>query len=288
MNSFCALRAKVSSDSLPERFREHVVRHALAVTHQPGAPLILAIQGPPGSGKSFQANLSLLEAGFQVFRLSGSLLGGDLEGEGVKRIQELYGRAAAWKELSPRGLPALLIEDFDLSPASQHDDTRYTVNSQLLAGFMMNLADDVAMCGLGTIRLPVFLTGNDFSALPGPLVRPGRMDFFTWRPSGVERAQILRAVLREFVGEVSDDEIAALSRQFAGQSISAFAAAGHRAAASFLYHAYAKSGDPRLETLNKFAGQRTVSLLDIKRELLDQTGAMRKPGRFGGITQVRC
>jgi len=97
-----------------------------------------------------------------------------------------------------------LIEDFDLGAASEKEATRYTINSQLLSAYMMNLADDIGLGEVGTdARFPVFITGNDFTDLHRPLARPGRMDFFTWRPTEEELAYMVWGLLRG-VGDVSE------------------------------------------------------------------------------------
>jgi hypothetical protein len=213
-----------------ERFERHVVRHALAVQYMSRYPLILAIQGPPGDGKSFQAKLSLELAGIRVFRLSGALMAGAYEGDSVTALRKLYSRAARHAVAQDGGHAALLLEDFDLSPASEREGTRYTVNSQLLTGFMMNLADDVATCEVEEEqRLPVILTGNDFSFLHGPLVRPGRIDFFTWEPTDVERVQIVEAALTEHVSDLSLEGVALLCKRHPSVPVAAFVAAAHRA-----------------------------------------------------------
>ena len=63
-------------------------------------------------------------------------------------------------------------------------DTQVTVNNQIVVSTLMNMCDDPTRVSIGevwreeamNIRVPVFVTGNDFSTLYAPLIRDGRMD----------------------------------------------------------------------------------------------------------------
>lgn len=67
-------------------------------------------------------------------------------------------------------------------------NTQMTVNNQIVVGTLMNLSDNPTRVSIGqdwresdiTNRVPVIVTGNDFSTLYAPLVRDGRMDKFYW------------------------------------------------------------------------------------------------------------
>jgi len=66
-------------------------------------------------------------------------------------------------------------------------NTQMTVNNQIVAGTLMNLADNPTRVSIGqkwresdvTNRVPIIVTGNDFSTL-SPLIRDGRMEKFYW------------------------------------------------------------------------------------------------------------
>ena len=276
------------TEFVPLRFQEYVLRHALAAELLAGYPLILAIQGPPGDGKSYQTALTLKRAGYQLFRLSGSLLSGSWERDSVEQVQDLYKRAAECADSGGESKSALLLDDFDLSPASQRDGIRYTVNSQLLTGFLMNLADDVSMCQVNTSqRIPIFLTGNDFSSLHGPLIRPGRMDFFTWVPNQDERAQILHGALDPFVSDLSHDRLRQLCQKNPQLPISAFVATAQRLSASRLYTKissvsghHVATGTGRLARELDSRGELRVSLGDIEKDIQQQSGGWRRPKKF--------
>jgi hypothetical protein len=65
-----------------------------------------------------------------------------------------------------------------------------TVNNQIVIGTLMNICDDPNRVSIGanwresdTIkRVPIIVTGNDFSTLYAPLIRDGRMEKFYWQP----------------------------------------------------------------------------------------------------------
>lgn len=67
-------------------------------------------------------------------------------------------------------------------------NTQMTVNNQIVVGTLMNLSDNPTRVSIGqdwresdiTNRIPIIVTGNDFSTLYAPLVRDGRMDKFYW------------------------------------------------------------------------------------------------------------
>jgi ATPase family associated with various cellular activities (AAA) len=279
---------------VPLRFRKSVLQHALGVRYVPGYPMFLAIQGPPGDGKSFQAALTLQFAEIGVFRLSGSLLSGEFERDSVNAVRNLYKSAAKHAGMpGPEGgNAALLLEDFDLSPASQRDGTRYTVNSQLLTGFLMNLHDDVASCEVETARrIPIYLTGNDFSYLHSPLVRHGRIEFFTWEPTPEERADIVFTALADYVMDIGKEDVVLLCKKHSSLPVSAFAAAAQRVCSAALYDKLVQLGREKFDALTKTPSARQVlqmlqvPLSAVEAELKEQVGANRRPRKFGVKTR---
>jgi len=83
----------------------------------------------------------------------------------------------------------LLINDLDAGAGRVDKSTQYTVNTQLVNGTLMNIADnptDVQLPGSYETqpinRVPIIVTGNDFSTLYAPLIRDGRMEKFYWEP----------------------------------------------------------------------------------------------------------
>lgn len=176
---------------IPDRFRDRILVHATAVYSIKGYPLMLAIQGAPGVGRVIELSKSLT-ALFVESEKSATKFQGKHEGDGNRLIMAEYQRAIETARDPACASPAILIEDFDRSTAVQKEGVTYTVNSDLLNGFLMNLTDDVAMeFPDDPIRIPIFLTGNDFSLLYGPLKRHGRLDVFTWDPSTDDLTLIL-------------------------------------------------------------------------------------------------
>lgn len=63
-----------------------------------------------------------------------------------------------------------------------------TVNNQIVVGTLMNLSDNPTRVSIGqdlresniTNRVPIIVTGNDFSTIYAPLIRDGRMEKFYW------------------------------------------------------------------------------------------------------------
>jgi hypothetical protein len=62
------------------------------------------------------------------------------------------------------------------------------VNNQIVMGTLMNICDDPNRVSTSedwrgertNARVPIVVTGNDFSTLYAPLLRDGRMDKFYW------------------------------------------------------------------------------------------------------------
>lgn len=67
-------------------------------------------------------------------------------------------------------------------------NTQMTVNNQIVVGTLMNLSDNPTRVSIGqdwresdvTNRIPIIVTGNDFSTIYAPLIRDGRMEKFYW------------------------------------------------------------------------------------------------------------
>jgi len=57
-------------------------------------------------------------------------------------------------------------------------------------------APDVRDFEAKTIRIPIFLTGNDFTKLYSPLLRAGRMTKFKWLPSSEEKTNVIATIFQ--------------------------------------------------------------------------------------------
>lgn len=213
---------------IPDTFRERVNLHLFKNLSLPdimvSAPLILGIQGPQGDGKSFQARETCLAFGVNVAVISGASLGGPHEGAPVEILTRIYRYASEQTELSQTPT-ILLIDDFDLSVAASYEHRETTVNTQLLTGFLMNLADNPRQCaGSETSRIPIIMTGNNFTALHGPLMREGRMDLYDWEPSVDEKVDVISAFLAPWMAADELPNLKTLVKRYERKPIAFFAA----------------------------------------------------------------
>ncbi len=205
-----------------ERVLAHIAKNFVAHSCRINIPLILAIQGSQGDGKSSQVREICSRNGIYVYPISGSFLSGAHEKEAVEILAESYINAYSIAK-DTRDLVTILIDDFDLSVASTFDEREYTVNSQLLTGFLMNLADDPTKCGKeNASRIPIIVTGNNFTSLYDPLARHGRMDFFTWFPTCDQKVEIVQHMYSSCIKDGSLNKLSQLVRDFHDEPISFF------------------------------------------------------------------
>jgi hypothetical protein len=68
-------------------------------------------------------------------------------------------------------------------------------------------------------RVPIIISGNDFGKLYAPLVRPGRMKSFRWRPDAADKA----AVLVGLYPELTPRDCGLVVQKFPDSSIAFFA-----------------------------------------------------------------
>ncbi|RRT33163.1 hypothetical protein B296_00048132 [Ensete ventricosum] len=214
-------------------------------------PLILGIWGGKGQGKSFQCELVFAKMGIkQVLYLSRKfylftslttlsafacspimMSAGELEsgnaGEPAKLIRQRYREAA---DIIKKGkMCCLFINDLDAGAGRLGGTTQYTVNNQMVNATLMNIADNptnVQLPGMynkqENARVPIIVTGNDFSTLYAPLIRDGRMEKFYWAPTREDRMGVCAGIFR--TDNVPMEDIVKLVDAFPGQSIDFFGA----------------------------------------------------------------
>jgi len=166
-------------------------------------PLILGIWGDKGQGKSFQTELVFKELGVVPIVMSAGELENEVAGTPGLLIRERY-RTAAQVIKNQGKLSCLMINDLDAG-IGRFQETQCTVNNQMVVGTLMNLCDNPNLVSVGkdwreddmVPRVPIIVTGNDFSRLYAPLIRDGRMEKFFWAPSHEDRRQILHAMFRD-------------------------------------------------------------------------------------------
>ncbi|EPS63145.1 hypothetical protein M569_11642, partial [Genlisea aurea] len=191
-------------------------------------PLILGIWGGKGQGKSFQCELVFAKMGITPIMMSAGELESGNAGEPAKLIRVRYREAA--DIIKKKGkMCCLFINDLDAGAGRLGGTTQYTVNNQMVNATLMNIADNPTNVQLPGMynkeenpRVPIIVTGNDFSTLYAPLIRDGRMEKFYWAPTREDRIGVCKGIFRS--DHVPDSAIVALVDTFPGQSIDFFGA----------------------------------------------------------------
>ncbi|KAL5709500.1 AFG3 protein [Ranunculus cassubicifolius] len=190
-------------------------------------PLILGIWGGKGQGKSFQCELVMAKMGINPIMMSAGELESGNAGEPAKLIRQRYREAA---DIIKKGkMCCLFINDLDAGAGRMGGTTQYTVNNQMVNATLMNIADNptnVQLPGMynkeDNPRVPIIVTGNDFSTLYAPLIRDGRMEKFYWAPNREDRIGVCTGIFR--ADNVLEKDVAKLVDTFPGQSIDFFGA----------------------------------------------------------------
>ncbi|GAU38464.1 hypothetical protein TSUD_151870 [Trifolium subterraneum] len=190
-------------------------------------PLILGVWGGKGQGKSFQAELVFAKMGINPIMMSAGELESGNAGEPAKLIRQRYREAS---DIIRKGkMCCLFINDLDAGAGRMGGTTQYTVNNQMVNATLMNIADaptNVQLPGMynkeDNARVPIIVTGNDFSTLYAPLIRDGRMEKFYWAPTRDDRIGVCTGIFRH--DNIPKDDIVKLVDTFPGQSIDFFGA----------------------------------------------------------------
>lgn len=190
-------------------------------------PLILGIWGGKGQGKSFQCELVFAKLGINPIMMSAGELESGNAGEPAKLIRQRYREAA--DIISKGKMCCLFINDLDAGAGRLGGTTQYTVNNQMVNATLMNIADNPTNVQLPGMynkqenpRVPIIVTGNDFSTLYAPLIRDGRMEKFYWAPTREDRIGVCTGIFR--TDNVPKEDIVKLVDTFPGQSIDFFGA----------------------------------------------------------------
>jgi hypothetical protein len=210
-----------------DKLAVHITKNYLDL---PGVrvPLILGIHGRKGEGKSFQCELVFERMGVEAVHMSAGELESPDAGDPARLIRLRYREAA--ELIRVRGkMAVLMINDLDAGAGRFDQGTQYTVNTQLVNGTLMNIADnptDVQLPGsydsTPLHRVPIIVTGNDFSTLYAPLIRDGRMEKFFWEPDREDKIGVVGGIFSE--DELPRREIEQLVDTFPNQSIDFFSA----------------------------------------------------------------
>ena len=210
-----------------DKLAVHITKNYLEL---PGVrvPLILGIHGRKGEGKSFQCELVFDRMGVEAVHMSAGELESPDAGDPARLIRLRYREAA--ELIKVRGkMAVLMINDLDAGAGRFDQGTQYTVNTQLVNGTLMNIADnptDVQLPGsydsTPLPRIPIIVTGNDFSTLYAPLIRDGRMEKFFWEPNREDKIGVVSGIFSE--DGLPRNEIEQLVDTFPNQPIDFFSA----------------------------------------------------------------
>ncbi len=210
-----------------DKLAVHITKNFLDL---PGVrvPLILGIHGRKGEGKTFQCELVFQRMGIEVVHMSAGELESPDAGDPSRLVRLRYREAA--ELIKVRGkMCVLMINDLDAGAGRFDQGTQYTVNTQMVNATLMNIADNPTNVQLpGSYdstplhRVPILVTGNDFTTLYAPLIRDGRMEKFHWEPTREEKIGIVGGIYSE--DGLSESEITQLVDNFANQAIDFFGA----------------------------------------------------------------
>jgi len=209
---------------VPQRFKHLVARHIIKNNWKtgPSSALILGIHGPSGEGKTFQCNELFKEIGVTAVRIAARELESEEAGKPSKLVSAKYCEASDLLNDKRSHLSVLFMNDLDAGIGTWGADVQYTVNTQLVVATLMDIADfPTHVNGEETHRIPIIVTGNDFTKLYEPLTRAGRMDTYTWTPTFLEKVDIVRRSLFP-MPSLTDDEIAGLVFAFRKMPVSFF------------------------------------------------------------------
>lgn len=204
----------------------HLVKNMLDLP-KVKVPLILGIWGGKGQGKTFQTELVFKAMGIEPIVMSSGELEDASAGEPAKLIRQRYREAA--DQIKKGKMCCLLINDLDAGAGRMGHTTQYTVNNQMVNATLMNIADNptnVQMPGMYNMeaipRVPIIVTGNDFSTLYAPLIRDGRMEKYFWQPTREDRVGVCFGIFKE--DGITEAQIETLVDTFPSQSIDFFGA----------------------------------------------------------------
>jgi ribulose bisphosphate carboxylase small subunit len=210
-----------------DKLSVHITKNYLQLPNVK-VPLILGVHGRKGEGKSFQCELAFERMGINVVHMSAGELESPDAGDPARLIRLRYREAAEMVKVNGK-MAILMINDIDAGAGRVDQYTQYTVNTQLVNGTLMNIADNPTNVQLpGSYddqpiqRIPIIVTGNDFATLYQPLVRDGRMEKFFWEPNRDDRIGIVAGIFQ--VDEITHADIEKLVDTFPNQAIDFYGA----------------------------------------------------------------
>jgi hypothetical protein len=257
---------------IPKIFQNHIKLHYIKSTMpELMSPLILAIQGATGQGKTFQCLETFSSLNIYVLLVFGFELSSRYEGGPVRKMERLYSFALEHQSGFKRHT-VIVIDDFDNSIVSVRNDdySGYSVNTQLLTDYFMNLPRKIPR---GKKPVPLVLTGNNFLGMYEPLARYGRMSFFDWNgPTEAEKIEIVKTI---FMNTLSGSELRRVERvvdRFSDQPLAFFNELKNAAYDEFILNVCNKTDDLSSihSSIKRHIGQVTIEeLLKVGEVLLE-------------------
>jgi len=214
-----------------DKLSVHITKNYLNL---PGVkvPLILGIHGRKGEGKTFQCELVYERIGVEVIHISAGELESPDAGDPARMLRLRYREAAELVKVRGK-MAVVMINDIDAGAGRVDEYTQYTVNTQLVNATLMNIADNptnVQLPGSYELepirRIPIIVTGNDFSTLYAPMIRDGRMEKFFWEPTRDDRIGIVSGILGS--DGVSKEDVIRLVDTYPEQAIDFYSAVRSR------------------------------------------------------------
>lgn len=207
---------------IPASFETPVLRHILinSILEKKtkfSPPLLLGIQGSYGMGKTFMVKELCKKYNIGLIQVSASDFSGGVEAASKDKFIKTYEEACI-KRAKDKQYMAILIDDFHLSIATE-DDVGKTVNSSLLTSAIMNICDNP---WISSYRVPIILTGNNFTRVYGALVRVGRMELLSWTPKYDDIFEIVSRIFNSRFEEIDSSIIEELLASYPDNSIAFF------------------------------------------------------------------
>ena len=210
-----------------DKLSVHITKNYLKLPNVK-VPLILGVHGRKGEGKTFQCELVFDRMGIEVVHMSAGEMESPDAGDPARLIRLRYREAAELVKVRGK-MAVLMINDIDAGAGRVDQYTQYTVNTQLVNGTLMNIADNPTNVQLpGSYdsepiqRIPIIVTGNDFATLYAPLIRDGRMEKFYWEPNRADRIGIVSGIFE--ADRVDQADIEKLVNTFPDQAIDFYGA----------------------------------------------------------------
>ncbi|XP_023766324.1 ribulose bisphosphate carboxylase/oxygenase activase, chloroplastic [Lactuca sativa] len=242
-----------------DKIAVHIVKNYIAHLLDIKVPLILGIWGGKGQGKTFQTELIFQAMGILPVIMSAGELESERAGEPGRLIRDRY-RTASQVVQNQGKMSCLMVNDIDAG-LGRFGNTQMTVNNQIVVGTLMNLSDNPTRVSIGqdwresdiTNRIPIIVTGNDFSTLYAPLVRDGRMDKFYWQPNIDDIINIVNRMYEK--DGLSKNDVISIVKTFPNQALDFYGALRSRTYDNSI-----------LKWVNEIGGPESVGSILLKRK----------------------